>query len=154
MLQVAKKILKDSRIELVLRWILGVTFMVASYHKIVSPAHFAKIIYGYYLFPGTAINIIAIVLPFLELFSGVALILGIYPRSAVLILNLMLLGFITVLGINLARGQQFDCGCFSFTDSGYTYTAGQLLLRDVLLLAAGLQVLFFDSRRRWCLRQR
>ena len=135
------------------RWFLGVLFVFACFHKIASPAHFAKIIYGYYLFPDFSINIIAIVLPFLELFAGLALILGIYPRSAAVIINVMLLAFITVLSINLIRGQQFDCGCFSLGEAGYSYTAGQLLLRDVICFILGLQVIFYKGCRRWCFRQ-
>ena len=37
--------------ELVVRWFLGTIFLYASIHKIASPEQFAKIIYGYYLFP-------------------------------------------------------------------------------------------------------
>ena len=148
-----KKIINNSWLELAARWFLGMIFLYASYHKIAAPAQFAKIIYGYYLFPDISINIIAIVLPFLELFSGLALILGIYPRSAALITNGMLLGFIIALSINLIRGQQFDCGCFSFGEGGHTYTVVQLLMRDIVFFVLGLQVLLFDSNRRWCLRQ-
>ncbi len=148
-----KKILNNSLFELVVRWFLGIIFLYASYHKIVSPAHFAKIIYGYYLFPDVSINIIAIVLPFLELFSGLALILGIYPRSAAVIINGMLLGFIIALSINMIREQQFDCGCFSFDEGGHALTAGQMLVRDIIFFVLGLYVLFFDNYRRWCLRQ-
>ena len=153
MLLYIKKILNNSWFELAVRWFLGAIFVSASYYKIVAPAQFAKIIYGYYLFPGTFINIIAIVLPFLELFSGLALILGIYPRSAAVIVNAMLLGFIITLSINLIRGQQFDCGCFSFGEGGHTYTVGQLLVRDIVFFVLGLQILLFDNYRRWCLRQ-
>ena len=145
--------LNNSWLELAARWFLGMIFLYASYHKIAAPAQFAKIIYGYYLFPDISINIIAIVLPFLELFSGLALILGIYPRSAALITNGMLLGFIIALSINLIRGQQFDCGCFSFGEGGHTYTVGQLLVRDIVFFVLGLQVLLFGNYRRWCLRQ-
>ena len=148
-----KRILNNSLFELAVRWFLGMIFLYASYHKIASPAQFAKIIYGYYLFPDVSINIIAIVLPFLELFSGLALILGIYPRSAAVIINGMLLGFIVALSINLVRGLQFDCGCFSFGEGGHAYTAGQLLMRDIIFFVLGLQVLFFDNKRRWCFRQ-
>jgi len=148
-----KTISNNSWLELAIRWFLGITFIYASYHKIAAPAHFAKIIYGYYLFPDFLINIIAIVLPFLELIAGLALILGIYPRSAAIMINLMLLGFIVALSINLVRGQQFDCGCFSFGEAGYTYTAGQLLVRDVAFFILGLQVLFYGKCRRWCRRQ-
>lgn len=148
-----KKIWNNSSLELAVRWFLGLVFLYTSCHKIVYPAHFAKIIYGYYLFPDASINIIAIFLPFLELFSGLALILGVYPRSAVLIINGMLLGFIVALGINLVRGQQFDCGCFAVGETGYTYTTGHLLVRDIIFFGLGLQVLFYGNYRRWCLRQ-
>lgn len=148
-----KTIINNSWLELALRWLLGITFIYVSYHKIAAPAHFAKIIYGYYLFPGVAINIIAIVLPFWELFAGLALLLGIYPRSAATMINLMLLGFIIALSINLVRGQQFDCGCFSFGEAGYTYTAGQLLIRDIVFFILDLQVLCYGKCRRWCLWQ-
>jgi len=148
-----KKIWNNRGLELAVRWFLGLAFLYASYHKIVFPAHFAKILYGYYLFPDASINIIAIFLPFLELFSGLALILGVYPRSAALIINGMLLGFIIALGINLVRGQQFDCGCFSVGETGYTYTAGHLLVRNIIFFGLGLQVLFYGNYRRWCLRQ-
>lgn len=129
------------------------TFLYACYHKIVAPAHFAKIIYGYYLLPDFAINLIAICLPFLELYCALALILGIYPRSAALILNGMLIGFIMAVSINLVRGHQFDCGCFAFGEPDHTSSAVQLLIRDLIYLTLGVHVLFYSRRRRWCIRQ-
>ena len=103
----------NSWVEIALRWILGITFIYASYYKIMSPLDFAKIVYGYNLFPEVFINLIAITLPFVELISGLALLLGIYPRSAALIINGLLLAFIFMLTINIVRGYEFDCGCFS-----------------------------------------
>ncbi len=138
---------------MILRWILGLIFVYASYHKIINPPHFAKIIYGYYLFPALSINLLAIILPFLELFCGAALILGIYPRSAVLILNVMLFAFITAITINLIRGHEFDCGCFSFGDVGYTTSSEQLLIRNVICFLMGTQVMFFGKNRKFCVRQ-
>ncbi len=136
--------------ELGARWFLGLTFIYASYHKIVLPAQFAKIIYGYDLLPGASINLIAIVLPFLELFAGLALVLGVYPRSAAAIINGMLLAFIVGITINLVRGHGFDCGCFAFGTQGSTSSATQLLVRDVILFLLALYVLHFNGRRKWC----
>lgn len=144
---------KNSWIELIARWILGITFIYASYHKIISPGDFAKIIYGYDLLPDVLINLIAIILPFVELFSGLALILGIYPVSAVLIVNGMLLTFIIALSINFVRGHEFDCGCFSFGKTGYSSSVLQLLVRDIMYFFLGLQVFFYNRFRRWCIRQ-
>ena len=153
MYSTVQKTIKNSWIELAVRWFLGITFIYASHYKIIEPAHFAKIIYGYYLFPDFSINLIAIVLPFLEFFSGFALILGIYPRSAALIILGMLFVFIIAISINLSRGIEFDCGCFSFSEAGYTYSVWQLLIRDIFYFVLGLHILFFDQLRRWCLMQ-
>ena len=46
-----KTLYDNSWIELAARWILGGMFVYASYNKILAPAVFAKIIYGYGLFP-------------------------------------------------------------------------------------------------------
>jgi hypothetical protein len=146
-----KRFFDNSRIELAARWILGITFIYASFHKIIAPADFAKILYGYDLFPGVLINLIAIVLPFVELFSGLALILGIYPRPAALIVNGMLLGFFIALSINLVRGHEFDCGCFWPGQTGHTSSVELLLVRDIIYFVMGLQVFLYGRRRRACI---
>ena len=145
-----KNVLENSWIELAARWILDLTFIYASYHKILAPADFAKIVYGYDLFPHNLINLIAIFLPFIELISGLTLILGIYPRSAVLIINGMLFAFIIVLSINLILGHEFDCGCFSVKKAGYLSSAETTLIRDIIYLILGLQVFLFSGVRKGC----
>ena len=71
-----KSIYDSGWIELLVRWFLGVIFVYASHYKILAPADFAKIVYGYDLFPGELINLIAIIVPFIELIVGLALIAG------------------------------------------------------------------------------
>ncbi len=146
-----KNILQTSWIEFAARWILGLTFIYASYHKILAPADFAKIVYGYDLFPNGAINLIAIVLPFIELITGLALILCIYPRSAALIINGMLVAFIVVLSINLIRGHEFDCGCFSTNEAGAFSSAESTVVRDIIYLILGLQIFLFNGMRKVCI---
>jgi uncharacterized membrane protein YphA (DoxX/SURF4 family) len=143
-----QSIFNNSWIELAARWILGLTFIYASVYKIVSPTDFAKIVYGYDLFPAGLINLIAIIIPFLELVGGLALLLGFYPRSAAVIINALLLAFITVLSINLIRGHEFDCGCFSAGQSGYASSPKVNLLRDIIYFILGLQVILFGGIRR------
>jgi hypothetical protein len=145
-----KNVFENNWIELAARWILGLTFIYASYHKILAPADFAKIVYGYDLFPHAVINLIAIILPFIELVAGFALILGIYPRSAVLIINGMLVAFIIVLSINLIRGHEFDCGCSSVKKAGFLSSTEPMLARDIIYLILGMQVFFFRGMRKGC----
>ena len=146
-------ILQNSWLELVSRWVLGLTFIYASYSKILSPADFAKIIYGYDLFPAVLINMIAISVPFLELVAALALIFGIYPRSAALIVNALLVAFIILLSINLIRGHEFNCGCFSLHNSGDSVSSRTTIIRDIVYLALGLQIFFYNRYRKWCIRQ-
>jgi uncharacterized membrane protein YphA (DoxX/SURF4 family) len=146
-------VLENSWIELAARWVLGLTFIYASYHKIFVPADFAKIVYGYDLFPHDAINLIAIILPFIELIAGLALILGVYPRSAAFIINGMLAAFILVLAINLIRGHEFNCGCFSAEGEESLYSTEMTLVRDIVYLILGLQIFLFNGIRKVCIRQ-
>ena len=143
-----QSILNNSWIELAARWILGLTFIYASLHKILAPADFAKIVYGYNLFPEIFINLIAIIIPFLELVTGFALIIGFYPRSAAITINGLLLAFIVMLTINLIRGHEFDCGCFSTGEGGHTETPEMTIVRDIIYFIIGLLVILFSGVRR------
>ncbi len=145
------KILTSSWVELAARWFLGATFVYASYSKILAPAVFAKIIYGYDLFPAMLINLFAITLPFIELFAGLALIIGFYPRSAALIINALLLAFIISLSINIIRGHEFDCGCFAINAASQSTFSGPLLIRDFIYFALGIYVFLYRNSRRLCL---
>lgn len=123
----------------IIKLVLGITFIYSSYHKIDDPAGFAKILYGYGLFPEFSINILAICVPFIELTSGFCLIFGLFPRSALLIINLLMFFFIILITVNLIRGHQFDCGCFSsLSTQNQTLLSIYSLIRDVILLAAGI----------------
>jgi uncharacterized membrane protein YphA (DoxX/SURF4 family) len=145
-----QSILNNSWIELAACWILGLTFIYASFHKILTPADFARIVYGYSLFPDTLINLIAIIIPFLELVTGFALIIGFYPRSTAITINGLLVAFIVVLAINLIRGHEFDCGCFSVGQSGYSSSPKVTIARDIFYLALGMQIVLFKGNRKSC----
>ena len=139
-------------VEILARWILGFTFIYASYHKILEPAEFARIIYGYDLFPAAIINLSAIIVPFVELTAGIFLILGIFPRSAVLTINAMLVVFIVLLSINLIRGHAFDCGCFALQLSRNEPSKVSVIARDIVFLFVGMYVFLYNRARRWCIR--
>ena len=141
-------VIDNSWIELAARWVLGLTFIYASFHKILSPQDFARIVYGYDLFPHVFINLIAIIIPFLELVAGLALVIGFYPRSAAIIMNALLLAFIAALAINLIRGHEFDCGCFSTAQSESTGSSEMTLLRELIYFVLGAQVILFQGTRR------
>ena len=140
-------------VELTVRQLLGMIFIYACFHKIADPSGFAKIIYGYGLFPNIAINLIAIVVPFIELTAGTALITGIYPKSAALIINGLVVSFIIAISVNLIRGHEFDCGCFS-GKSATPESAWISLIRNIGLLGMGAYVYRYPYSRRFaCFQQ-
>jgi len=131
---------------------LGAVFVASAIPKLVDPPAFAHMIYNYRLLPGTLVNALALVMPWIELLVGVLLVLGAWRREAALVAALLLVVFVGAIGWNLLRGHAIDCGCFDVRSAGKT--PEQLLadmkwvmLRDVgLLLLAG-QVLLATSPR-------
>jgi uncharacterized membrane protein YphA (DoxX/SURF4 family) len=91
---------------------LGVFFVAAALPKIVDPPSFAHMVYNYRIMPGGVVNLMALVMPWVELLCGLALILGIWTAAARSIIAALLLVFITAISVNLARGNAIDCGCF------------------------------------------
>ena len=91
---------------------LGIFFVIAALPKIVDPPSFAHMIYNYRIVPGPLVNIMALTMPWIELLSGLALILGIWKEAGRTIIAAMLVVFIVAISVNLARGNAIDCGCF------------------------------------------
>src|SRR6056297_3548659 len=147
-LKKAGSIIKNARwLPRLVQFFLGAVFVYASLHKIPDPGQFARIIYGYDLFPVYLINPMAVILPYFELFCGLALILNVYEKGGLLLINIMLLTFIIAISINLIRGHQFDCGCFSFSHNA-TGSNIELLVRDIVCLIAGMYLLMVRPRPR------
>jgi len=129
--------------------LVGGIFIYASFHKIIEPALFAKTIWYYHLVPGSLINIEALILPWLELIAGLALIVGFWYRGAVLWVNVLLVVFIFALASTIARGIDIDCGCFK-TSSSATGPAWESLWFDVGMFVFTLQ-LFVSKSKKWLL---
>lgn len=136
-------ILSSLPVQVLCRIILGGVFIYASIDKIAHPHAFAKIIHNYQLVPDILVTFPAIVLPWLEMISGLFLVAGIFRRASAVVLSAMLLMFAVAITINLIRGITFDCGCFSTVTTASGSDPVGLLVRDILLLIPGLIIIFF-----------
>jgi uncharacterized membrane protein YphA (DoxX/SURF4 family) len=122
-------------IGLILRLGLGVLFICASLDKIQHPGLFAKAISNYRILPLPFLHLTAIVLPWLELLTGLALILNRFPRAANLLLGGMLLIFTMGIISAMARGLDFNCGCFDLNAEASNMGLWKVLQNVGLLLS-------------------
>lgn len=135
------------------QFVLAAFFVVAGVAKIADPPGFAHEIHNYGIVPGPLVNAMALILPWLEVVTGVGLFFGLARRTAARILGILLIVFIVALSINLARGKPVDCGCFGTSPGAAQKTDAQrlndmklVILRDLgLLLLAG-QILWSTRR--------
>jgi uncharacterized membrane protein YphA (DoxX/SURF4 family) len=125
---------------LVARVMLGCVFIYASLDKIRHPELFAEAVYNYQLAPEMAVNLVAIWLPWLEFLCGILLVLGLWVRGSILILSGLLLVFLSAIGINLARGLDIHCGCFT-TQGSHSMTIFTLF-RDFSFLFLALYLFY------------
>jgi putative oxidoreductase len=116
------------------RLIVGGVFVWAGVLKIIDPLGFAQSIMNYQVFPRGLAFVVALVLPWVEVIAGGLLIVGLFRRSSALLICLMLIGFIGLVALALARGIDTSCGCFGsfsrradlsliLTDLGFFYFA-------------------------------
>jgi len=131
---------------------LGVFFVAAALPKVVDPPGFAHMIYNYRIVPGAFVNLMGLVMPWLELLTGLALILGIWTRTSAALIGTMLLVFIAAISVNLVRGNAIDCGCFDLTAAGKSVAERftdmrWVVVRDVGMLVMVAQILWATGRR-------
>ncbi len=124
--------------------LLGVVFIVAALPKIADPPSFAHMIYNYRMLPGALVNAAGLFLPWFELLTGVALVLGIWRRTASAAIGALLLVFIVAIGFNLVRANPIDCGCFDVAAAGRSVEErfqdmGWVIARDVGMLVLVVQ---------------
>jgi len=100
---------------------LGAIFVVAALSKIADPPSFAHMIYNYRILPGGLVNVTALLMPWVEITTGLCLILGVWVRPARWLIAAMLVVFMVAITINLVRDNAIDCGCFNVADVGKTH---------------------------------
>jgi uncharacterized membrane protein YphA (DoxX/SURF4 family) len=104
------------------RWLLGGFFVYMGWQKALHPDLFQDLLREYHIVQNpVALNLIAISLPWFEVFCGLLLLAGIAVRGVALLLTAMLAVFSVVvlhraLGLQAAQAipfcaVKFDCGC-------------------------------------------
>jgi uncharacterized membrane protein YphA (DoxX/SURF4 family) len=128
----------NKTVLLIFRLVLGGLFVYAGAVKVLDPLDFAQNIRNYQLVGQSLSFVAAIVLPWLEILAGLALILGVWTRGAALAITGLLVFFIVLTAVTMVRGLDVDCGCFGSLSrkSGWG-----VVLEDLGMLVLGLVLL-------------
>lgn len=137
--------IRNKTLLLAFRVVLGGLFIYAGVVKVGDPLDFAQDIRNYRLVGQTLSFSVALVLPWLEILAGVFLIAGIWKRGAALVITSLLVFFIVLTLVTMARGLDVDCGCFGSLSrkSGWG-----VVLEDLGMLALGLAILLSGRSQR------
>jgi uncharacterized membrane protein YphA (DoxX/SURF4 family) len=136
-------IISSPYLTTITRVLVGLVFIYASIDKLANPAYFAGTIQNYQILPDSLINLVAIILPWLELICGILLISGLWHQSAAILISTLIIIFILAIGSVILRGLDIQCGCFG---SGSAANFGRIV-EDLFLLAFSLQIVFNPSSK-------
>jgi len=134
-----------SWVALALAVCVGGAFIYAGALKAWNPVKFAEDISNFRLVPWALGVRMAFYLPWLEIFCGVALIVGWLRSGAIAILTALMVVFIAATVSAKARGIDLDCGCFGSATSGLTF-AWHIVI-DLALLGALVALWLIPARR-------
>jgi uncharacterized membrane protein YphA (DoxX/SURF4 family) len=123
---------------------LAAVWLVSGTLKAVDPDQTYVAVRAYDVLPPVGVEIVAALLPWVELALGLLLLLGVGTRAVAVLSAALVLVFVAGVAQAWARGLSIDCGCFG---GGGAVAQGetayvQELLRDTgfLLMAAWLVV--------------
>ncbi len=128
------RLLAAPRTTRIVRIALGLVMLAAALTKIGNPAALATQITHYRVLPVGPENLLAVMLPWIELLAGLALVSGFRARSGAWLALAMLVVFTAAVGQAMARGLDFECGCFGTGDA--TRVGAAKLIENLALTAA------------------
>ena len=102
------------KILVVIRILIGCLFVVSGFEKLIGPyQNFLYVVQSYEFCPTIIEDIVARVLPWIELICGVFLITGLWLKWTLRSVLILFAMFICIVGQALLRGLPIDeCGCF------------------------------------------
>jgi uncharacterized membrane protein YphA (DoxX/SURF4 family) len=130
---------------------LAVVWLVSGGLKVIDPDQTYVAVRAYDVLPAGGVDLVAALLPWVELGLGVLLLLGVGTRLAAIVSAALLLVFIAGVTQAWARGLSIDCGCFGgggqvapgettyveelLRDTGFVALAAWLIVRPRTLFA-------------------
>ena len=135
-------------VTLIVRFVLGGTFLLTSFGKLVDIQHYSvAVVYNYELLPDSLAIAFGWVLPFIELLCALGLIFGVLTRLSSLGTTLLSISFFAAKAILLSRGVDIECGCLGALAT--THASLTIFLDPAVLLMSLTVLLSPQSSRHW-----
>ena len=129
------------------RMFLGLVFAYSGFSKLMEPVeNFQGAMAAYEVIPYAIVPFLAHVIPWIEFFFGVFLILGYLPRISALVLSTMSLSFVfLILTTRIVTGVlPANCGCFG--EGGLIHLKPlQVFIMDICNTFIGIRLAFLKS---------
>ncbi len=138
------KFLENKYLIFISRLVVGFILVIAAVTKIAEPEAFAKSILAYKLIPLFLVNIVAIIIPWIELIIGIFLIFGIFLGGSSLLSAGLFCMFAIIIAISLLRGLEINCGCFGADTSPLGW---KRFYEDIGLIILSIHVFLFSKSR-------
>ncbi len=106
-----RKIIESGILTTIVRLVVGFIFLSYGIGKIANPGQFVTEIGNYDIIPNFSLNILALILPWIETICGLMLIAGIKIRANAVITSTLMFVFIVAVISAMARGLDINCGC-------------------------------------------
>jgi len=129
------------------RLIVAAVLLYAAVQKIWMPLEFARLLREYHLLPDQILNLVAVILPWVEIICGLCFLSGLWLVGAAVLLSAMNTVFafaisyrawliMSTTGVDFFD-LSFDCGC----GFGVVYIPTKIL-ENLILVGVGLIILF------------
>lgn len=125
-------------IGLVARLGLAAVWLVSGVLKAIDPDQTYVAVRAYDVLPDDAVEVVAALLPWMEIAFGVLLLVGVGTRLVAVMSLALLIVFMAGVVQAWARGLSIDCGCFG---GGGTVEPGQTAYVEELLRDTGFALL-------------
>ena len=96
----------------ILRLVLAFIFILSALEKFKSLESFALNVDAYQIFPAIVVNLIVVIIPWLELFVGFGLLFKFKLRANLLLYLILMICFTILVVIAMIKGLDIECGCF------------------------------------------
>jgi len=127
------------RVAKAARWLLGALLIWAGAAKLAAPRLFFLALLDYRLpAPDTALRLIAVTLPWIELLCGLALCIDRWAETVRPLAAALCGAFVVATGQAWLRGLEISCGCFGAKETGVWATPAVAFFRALLLLSLAL----------------